>query len=74
MQTYKNLSGVSGAASYEIGNDYIKVLFKDGKGYVYTYSSAGVQQIEDMKKLAANGSGLNTYINKYVKNDYESKF
>jgi len=74
MQTYRNLSGVSGVAAYEIGSDYIKVEFKDGMTYVYTHRSAGEQKIEEMKKLALNGSGLNTYINKYAKHDYESKY
>lgn len=33
--------------------------------YYYTYNSAGKNKIEDMKKLALSGSGLNTYINKH---------
>ncbi len=74
MQIYKNLNGDSAVAAYEIGADYIKVEFKDHKTYVYTYASAGIQKIEDMKRLAQNGSGLNTYINKYAKSDYESKY
>ena len=74
MQTYKNLNGDSGVAAYGIGADNIKVEFKDSKTYVYTYSSAGAQKVEDMKKLAQDGSRLNTYINKFAKHDYESKY
>lgn len=71
MEKYKNLSGNSGVAGYEIGADFIKVKFKGGsKVYVYDYSSAGRDNIENMKILAKNGSGLNAFINKNVKKLY----
>lgn len=71
MEKYKNLSGDSGVSGYEIGSDYIKVTFKGGsKVYVYNYTSAGRDNIENMKNLAKNGTGLNAFINKNVKKLY----
>ena len=72
MQTYADLNNDSGVSSYEIGTAYIKVWFnRNANSYVYSYSSAGEYHIEHMKKLAVAGSGLNTYIEKNVKRDYE---
>lgn len=73
MVRYKNLSGDSGVSAYEIGDDYIKVEFSDGSLYLYNYESAGSQNIEHMKTLAENGSGLNSFINTTVRKNYASK-
>lgn len=76
MEDYKNVSGKSGVVRYEIGMDYIIVEFKLGQErfYKYTYAVTGQDNIEEMKKFAAQGSGLNTYINQNVKELYESKW
>ncbi len=72
MERYGNSSGKSGIYGYEIGNDYIRVLFSSGLTYRYSYNGrAGVNNVEKMKVLAKNGSGLNSYINSYVKNKYD---
>jgi len=71
MERYRNAGGDSGVYAYEIGNDFIKVQFKDSKTYLYTYSSAGSHHIEKMKALAIRGKGLNGYINSHVKYNYE---
>ena len=73
METYKNLGGDSGVSSFEIGSDYIEVEFHDGAIYLYTYESAGEYNIEEMKKIANSGEGLNSFINKYVRKKYASK-
>jgi len=72
MRPYRNLGDDSQVLAFEIGDDHIKVMFKDG---IYTYSnfSAGQENIEKMKTLALHGRGLNTFINDYVKDGYESK-
>lgn len=71
MVRYKNLGGDSGVVEYEIGPDFIKVKFESsGKVYVYDYVSAGKNNIEHMKTLAKNGSGLNAFINRNVKKLY----
>ncbi len=70
MEPYQNLSGNSGVAAYEIGEDYIRVQFTSGSVYVYTYDSAGADNIEQMKRLARKGQGLNTFINTNVREEY----
>ena len=70
---YANLSGKSGVVSYETGPNLIRVTFKDGSTYTYTSLSAGTGTIARMQRLARNGSGLNRYINLFVKKGYSSK-
>jgi hypothetical protein len=72
MQRYADLNNGSGVSSYEIRDSNIKVWFnRDVASYVYSYSSAGEYHVEHMKKLAVKGLGLNSYIDKNVKRDYE---
>lgn len=73
MEHYKNLSGRSGVASYEISPGSIRVRFKDGHVYLYTIASAGSRNIEHMKSLGSAGMGLNGFINTTVKKSYISK-
>ncbi len=69
MEKYSNKGRNSGVYSYEIGNDYIKVIFfGNSKTYQYSYQGeAGQSHVDNMKSLAKNGSGLNSYINSFVK-------
>jgi hypothetical protein len=46
--------------------------FKDGRTYLYDYAKPGKVHVEEMKKLAVEGNGLTTYINKYVRDNYSS--
>ena len=71
MVRYKNLEGHSGVTAYEAGPDSISVQFTDERVYLYTYKSAGKHIIENMKRLAASGKGLSTYISQKVKDKYE---
>lgn len=72
MEKYLNRGGNSGVSSFEIGEDYVSVYFKgNSKLYKYSYISAGASHVEKMKVLATNGSGLNSYIMKNVKNKFE---
>lgn len=73
MERYKNWGGNSGVFAFTNGADYIVVQFIKGGTYRYSYRSAGRENIEQMKALAAQGQGLGTFINKYVRNAYESK-
>jgi hypothetical protein len=66
MERYKNLSGWSGVVAYEIGEDYIRIQFKNNKILKYTYGSAGQDQVEQMKLIAQNGRKLNSFIRIYV--------
>ncbi len=73
MEQYKNLGQDSGVVAFESGIDFIKVQFRDGSVYLYTYSSAGSDNIEHMKQLARNGEGLNSFINRKVRKAYARK-
>lgn len=71
MEKYANRNGGSGISSYEIGSDYIRVRFSSGSIYTYSHNKAGQSHVENMKNLAINGSGLNSYINTNVKFKYD---
>ncbi len=72
MERYRNSGGDSGISSYEIGDDFIIVKFTGTfRTYRYSYRKAGQHHVENMKRLARDGSGLNGYINRYVKNLYD---
>ena len=70
MERYLDVDGDSGVAAYEYGADYIRVRFTTGATYLYTYESAGKDNIEQMKALARRGNGLNAYINRHVRQLY----
>ena len=68
MKKYLNINGDSNVKCYEIGTDYIDVIFNGtDKKYRYSYNSAGKENVENMKKLAEIGNGLNSFININVK-------
>lgn len=72
MTNYGNYSGNSNVESFEIGSDYIDVRFNGtAKIYRYSYRVAGRAEVEEMKKLAIQGKGLNGYINSNVKFKYD---
>ena len=73
MGQYKNLGGNSGIRAYEIGRDYVKVRFNSDTEYLYTYQSAGSTNVEEMKKLAYAGVGLNSFIMRNVRTRFASK-
>ena len=61
MEAYKDMANPA-IATYEIGNDFIKIQFKSGRIYKYSYRSATEKHVEKMKLLAQNGKGLDDYI------------
>lgn len=73
MQIYKNLGGNSNIRAYFIGEDYIDVQFNGGAVYRYSYVSAGREKVEQMKSLAIQGVGLNSFIMRYARKNYERK-
>jgi hypothetical protein len=66
MQPYKNLRGDSPITGYEIGQSHIDVEFSFGGTYRYSYVTPGEAQVEQMKKLARQGSGLAAFISSNV--------
>ncbi|TSJ41660.1 hypothetical protein [Fluviicola chungangensis] len=73
VQRYLNRGGNSNVANYSIEGDSITVQFKDGSMYLYNYFSTGVAGVEQMKRLAVNGMGLNSYISRFVRKQYARK-
>lgn len=71
MEIYSNRNGHSGVSAYEIGTNYIRVRFSTGSIYQYSYRKAGQYHVENMKRLAIQGFGLNSYINNNVKFKYD---
>jgi hypothetical protein len=72
MERYRNSGGDSGVSSFEIGTNYITVRFSGSiRTYQYSYRKAGQHHVENMKRLARSGNGLNSYINRYVKNLFD---
>jgi hypothetical protein len=62
METYKNLGGDSPVIGYEIGADYVKVLFR-GNNTPYRYTT----HLGDLARYARQGQGLSTFINQHKK-------
>lgn len=73
MALYKNLSGNSGVKEYKVGSDWISVVFQDGAAYLYNYRKPGLFAVETMKKLAAQGKGLSTFISTKIRENYARK-
>ena len=76
MELYQNLSRNSNIVSYQIFEDSIHVVFKSGRyrTYLYTYITPGRYAVEQMKNLAVQGIGLNSYISSVVKTNYARKW
>ena len=70
MERYKNHNGHSGVTAYSFGDDHITVQFTNGTIYLYDYRSTGRDNVEQMKKLAADGRGLSTFIAQHVRNHF----
>jgi hypothetical protein len=66
MKRYQNLSGDSGVDAYEIGEDFIKVRFRQGAVYWYTGEGVGARHLAELKRLALSGRGLGTYISRHA--------
>lgn len=73
MTPYKDINSDSGVMAYEIGEGSITVAFSKGGVYLYNAERPGLSQVVEMQRLAKNGDGLNTYINKFVRKNYADK-
>ncbi len=73
MRSYRNLSGNSGVTAFQRGRTYIRVEFSGESVYRYTHQSAGRNNIDEMKRLARQGEGLNSFINCEVRTLYEER-
>lgn len=66
MTPYENQGGDSPVTAFEIGDDSITVKYTNGSVYLFTYHSAGSANVEQMKKYAMFGHGLNGFISRFV--------
>ncbi len=73
MLRYKSKNEDAGVWAYETGADFIKLRFRDGRTYLYDYNKPGKIAVNKMKKLAATGKGLTTYVNQQVRENYSRK-
>jgi hypothetical protein len=74
MQPYGDHARQHGVVSYDIGPESIDVEFTSGWVYRFTYDRPGALRVNRMKELAQSGRGLSTFISKYVKNRYATKW
>jgi hypothetical protein len=72
-KVYGNHGGDSGVRYFAVGPSSIRIWFKDGDGYEYDSRRPGREHVEAMKRLAAEGRGLATYINQNVRANYARK-
>ena len=70
---YKNLSGASKVARYEITKDTVTIRFTDSSVYIYSNQSATPSNISKMKTLAVAGKGLGTFIDANLKDRFMRK-
>lgn len=73
MKHYADDGHETGVQAYEAGADYIRVRFTNGAQYLYDERSAGAEHVREMKKRAAKGAGLSTYISQHVRDRYAAR-
>jgi hypothetical protein len=72
MELYNKRYGSSHISSFKIGIDFIDVKFNDSKTiYRYSYSNAGKEHVERMKRFAVAGKWLNHYIRYFVMDSFD---
>lgn len=76
MTPYLNLNGDSNIISYEVTATSIHVVFASGKwrNYLYDATKPGLAIVSQMKTLATQGHGLNSFISKSVRTNYAQKW
>ncbi len=72
MKPYKDSDNDSNIEAYEYGDNWITIRFKDDSEYDYSDEVVSHYVLNQMKLLADEGDGLNTFINKN-KTRYKSK-
>ena len=73
MPGYENVGGSSGVRWYDVTPTAIVVTFGDGHVYRYDHARPGPAVVDQMKRLAAAGRGLNGYINRAVRGRYAAR-
>lgn len=73
MYHYRNVGGNSSVVAYDTGVDWLLIRFNDSSLYLYTTKSTSSEDIEYMRKLANDGKGLNSYVNRRIGNKYAGR-
>lgn len=73
LTRYADLDRDSGVSAYAFGRDFILVEFRSHDLYRYDYRAPGRAAVQTMKRLAAAGRGLATFINRHVRDRYAEK-
>jgi hypothetical protein len=73
LKKYKDLSGSAGVTGYKFVANGIILQFKHKELYLYDASIPGKHHIAQMKILAEKGSGLTTYVNQNIRDNYKEK-
>jgi hypothetical protein len=73
MEPYKDIGGDSGISAFELGRGTITIRFSDGGIYLYDGNRPGAAHVARMQALAVAGNGLNTYVNRHVRDRYAAK-
>ena len=73
MQPYGSPGNDSGIVAYACGPHWIDIRFRHGGMYRYDDRHPGALHVMQMQRLAEAGDGLNTYINRYVRDDYAAR-
>ena len=71
---YKSRNPNAGITTYELTDTAIILEFADAKHrYLYDEQVPGPTHVAAMKRLAADGKGLTTYVNQHVRERYARK-
>ena len=76
---YKAHNPSAGVLNYELvddewGREAVVLEFSDCKHrYLYNADHPGPQHVAAMRRLAAAGDGLTTYVNQHVRDNYAAK-
>lgn len=73
MLKYKNITGSSSIVGYSSGMSYIEIYYDNGYVFKYTEESIGKTHLEELKRLAELGFGLNDYIKTHCYNKHVSR-
>ena len=63
----------TGVRAYALLPDAVALQFSDGRVYLYDAVVPGRQHVERMAELALRGSGLTTYVNRWVRDRYAGR-
>lgn len=73
MTPYGCAGNDSGIEAYACGPGWIDIRFRAGGTWRYDSRHPGALHVMEMQRLAESGDGLNTYLNRFVRDDYAAR-